>query len=135
MRSSFEACSWANQGQASIDEVGQERQNFFRIPANRALTENVTNGNSQFRVDAFHCSDTSTTSTLSTMSFLRNGAAPSGGINTDKIEMAITECVLLFLSFGRGLLTGLYFRLDTVTDFFNRMVQSVQMDAFSCALY
>ena len=69
------------------------------------------------------------------MSFLRNGAAPSGGINTDKVEMAITECVLLFLSFGRGLLTGLYFRLDTVTDFFNRMVQSVKMDAFSCALY
>ncbi|PPQ98973.1 hypothetical protein CVT24_003469 [Panaeolus cyanescens] len=39
------------------------------------------------------------------MSFLRGGAAPQGGVNMEKIEMAITE-------------------LDTVTDFFNRMVQS-----------
>ncbi|KAF8168322.1 Tim10/DDP family zinc finger-domain-containing protein [Crassisporium funariophilum] len=46
------------------------------------------------------------------MSFLRGGGnpAPSGGVNIDKIEMAITE-------------------LDTVTDFFNRMVQSVSCHA------
>ncbi|KAJ3508305.1 hypothetical protein NLJ89_g5831 [Agrocybe chaxingu] len=46
------------------------------------------------------------------MSFLRGGAAPSGGVNTDKIEMAITE-------------------LDTVTDFFNRMVQSCHAKCIS----
>ncbi|KAF9480458.1 hypothetical protein BDN70DRAFT_774133, partial [Pholiota conissans] len=40
------------------------------------------------------------------MSFLRGGAAPGGsGVNLEKIEMAITE-------------------LDTVTDFFNKMVSS-----------
>ncbi|KAK0208509.1 Tim10/DDP family zinc finger-domain-containing protein [Desarmillaria ectypa] len=41
------------------------------------------------------------------MSFLGGGprAGPSGGVNPEKIEMAITE-------------------LDTVTDFFNRMVAS-----------
>ncbi|KAF8807203.1 hypothetical protein BYT27DRAFT_7022014, partial [Phlegmacium glaucopus] len=47
------------------------------------------------------------------MSFLRTGnsAAPSG-VNLDKIEMAITE-------------------LDTVTDFFNRMVQSCHTKCIS----
>ncbi|KAJ3815020.1 Tim10/DDP family zinc finger-domain-containing protein [Lentinula lateritia] len=41
------------------------------------------------------------------MSFLSGArpAGPTGGVNTDKIEMAITE-------------------LDTITDFFNRMVAS-----------
>uniref|UniRef100_A0A0W0FY56 Uncharacterized protein n=1 Tax=Moniliophthora roreri TaxID=221103 RepID=A0A0W0FY56_MONRR len=40
------------------------------------------------------------------MSFLSGPRSSSGGLNNDKIEMAITE-------------------LDTVTDFFNRMVSSV----------
>jgi len=68
------------------------------------------------------------------MSFLRSGnsAAPSG-VNLDKIEMAITECVhfssqLSFFFFLKKKL--IVYRLDTVTDFFNRMVQSVNMDAF-----
>ncbi|KAF5368314.1 hypothetical protein D9758_002361 [Tetrapyrgos nigripes] len=41
------------------------------------------------------------------MSFLggARSSAPAGGLNSDKIEMAITE-------------------LDTITDFFNRMVSS-----------
>ncbi|KAH6917614.1 Tim10/DDP family zinc finger-domain-containing protein [Coprinopsis sp. MPI-PUGE-AT-0042] len=40
------------------------------------------------------------------MSFLGGrGAAPAGGVNYEKVEMAVTE-------------------LDTVTDFFNRMVSS-----------
>ncbi|KAJ3870159.1 Tim10/DDP family zinc finger-domain-containing protein [Lentinula novae-zelandiae] len=41
------------------------------------------------------------------MSFLSGArpAGPTGGVNTDKIDMAITE-------------------LDTITDFFNRMVAS-----------
>lgn len=57
------------------------------------------------------------------MSFLGGSrAAPANGINHEKIDMAITECVpvptvpprISFLS-----------RLDTVTDFFNRMVSYV----------
>ncbi|KAF9535559.1 Tim10/DDP family zinc finger-domain-containing protein [Crepidotus variabilis] len=47
------------------------------------------------------------------MSFLRGGSsAPSGGVNIDKIELAVTE-------------------LDTVTDFFNRMVQSCHSKCIS----
>ncbi|KAJ8084276.1 protein transporter tim10 [Marasmius tenuissimus] len=48
------------------------------------------------------------------MSFLGGGArsSPSGGINNEKIEMAITE-------------------LDTVTDFFNRMVSSCHSKCIS----
>ncbi|PPQ90442.1 hypothetical protein CVT25_014960 [Psilocybe cyanescens] len=48
------------------------------------------------------------------MSFLRGNAPMSGGggVNTDKIEMAVTE-------------------LDTVTDFFNRMVQSCHSKCIS----
>ncbi|KAF5312595.1 hypothetical protein D9619_003336 [Psilocybe cf. subviscida] len=46
------------------------------------------------------------------MSFLRGGAQPSGGVNMDKIDMAVTE-------------------LDTVTDFFNRMVSSCHAKCIS----
>ncbi|KDR84772.1 hypothetical protein GALMADRAFT_233113 [Galerina marginata CBS 339.88] len=47
------------------------------------------------------------------MSFLGRGNGPApGGINTEKIEMAVTE-------------------LDTVTDFFNRMVQSCHAKCIS----
>ncbi|KAJ3560975.1 hypothetical protein NP233_g10487 [Leucocoprinus birnbaumii] len=48
------------------------------------------------------------------MSFLGGGrnATPAGGVNAEKIEMAITE-------------------LDTVTDFFNRMVQSCHAKCIS----
>ncbi|TFL06420.1 Tim10/DDP family zinc finger-domain-containing protein [Pterulicium gracile] len=46
------------------------------------------------------------------MSFLGRGSASGSGINNDRIEMAITE-------------------LDTVTDFFNRMVQSCHAKCIS----
>lgn len=49
------------------------------------------------------------------MSFLggRGGnPAPSGGVNLEKVEMAVTE-------------------LDTITDFFNRMVQSCHSKCIS----
>ncbi|KAF8898364.1 Tim10/DDP family zinc finger-domain-containing protein [Infundibulicybe gibba] len=47
------------------------------------------------------------------MSFLGRGAqAPAGGVNVEKIELAITE-------------------LDTVTDFFNRMVSSCHAKCIS----
>ncbi|KAG7099463.1 hypothetical protein E1B28_001313 [Marasmius oreades] len=47
------------------------------------------------------------------MSFLGGArSSPSGGINNDKIEMAITE-------------------LDTVTDFFNRMVSTCHSKCIS----
>ncbi|ESK98443.1 mitochondrial import inner membrane translocase subunit tim10 [Moniliophthora roreri MCA 2997] len=46
------------------------------------------------------------------MSFLSGPRSSSGGLNNDKIEMAITE-------------------LDTVTDFFNRMVSSCHSKCIS----
>ncbi|TFK41380.1 Tim10/DDP family zinc finger-domain-containing protein, partial [Crucibulum laeve] len=47
------------------------------------------------------------------MSFLGRGGSPNtGGVSMEKIEMAITE-------------------LDTVTDFFNRMVQSCHAKCIS----
>lgn len=64
------------------------------------------------------------------MSFLSGArpAGPTGGVNTDKIDMAITECVLLFLVHFS--ITRLWIRLDTITDFFNRMVASVILFEF-----
>jgi import inner membrane translocase subunit TIM10 len=57
------------------------------------------------------------------MSFLgRGGNVPNGGINADKIDMAITEYVL---SFACCHSFSMLHRLDTVTDFFNRMVSLV----------
>lgn len=58
------------------------------------------------------------------MSFLRGGSsAPSSGVNPDKIELAITEYDVLKMYHSSA--DGVY-RLDTVTDFFNRMVQLVE---------
>ncbi len=61
------------------------------------------------------------------MSFLGGGrgAAPAGGVNTDKIEMAITEYATRLNRFTGIRLKFFLCRLDTVTDFFNRMVQCV----------
>ena len=58
------------------------------------------------------------------MSFLGRGPgnASTGGINADKIDMAITEYVWL-IPLQATLLTSN--RLDTITDFYNRMVASV----------
>jgi hypothetical protein len=62
------------------------------------------------------------------MSFLGGGrnAAPTGGVNAEKMEMAITEYVHGFTTLHMTRSSGfLLYRLDTVTDFFNRMVQCV----------
>ena len=60
------------------------------------------------------------------MSFLKNPTAP--GVNIDKIDMATTECVHNFSS--QPLLFFLIvYRIDTVTDFFTRMLESVNIDA------
>jgi len=60
------------------------------------------------------------------MSFLgRGGNVPAGGVNPEKIDMAITECVLFILTHFSYLTR---YRLDTVTDFFNRMVLSVILE-------
>ena len=65
------------------------------------------------------------------MSFLGRGPgnASAGGVNADKIDMAITEYVCL-IALQATLLTSS--RLDTITDFFNRMVSSVSCPSFSC---
>jgi import inner membrane translocase subunit TIM10 len=59
------------------------------------------------------------------MSFLGRGPgnAAAGGINADKIDMAMTEYVVCFEISSLAILTPN--RLDTITDFFNRMVSSV----------
>jgi len=65
------------------------------------------------------------------MSFLGRGPgnASAGDINADKIDMAITEYVCL-IALQATLLTSS--RLDTITDFFNRMVSSVSCSSFCC---
>lgn len=59
------------------------------------------------------------------MSFLGiggNSASQSGGVNTDRIDMAITEYVFLQYWPPNCFEYSWNSRLDTVTDFFNRMV-------------
>ncbi len=55
--------------------------------------------------------------------FGRGSSAPSGAVNSERVEMAIQECVLIpFSTFTT--LTRLL-RLDMVTDIFNRLVSQV----------
>lgn len=59
------------------------------------------------------------------MSFLgRSGSINNNasGVNPEKIEMAITEFVPLLCSLSVLVVLITVSRLDTVTDFFNRMV-------------
>ncbi len=57
------------------------------------------------------------------MSFLGGSrSASNGAINTEKIDMAITEYVFPVLLVPNSYV---FYRLDTVTDFFNRMVTYV----------
>lgn len=63
-------------------------------------------------------------SSLAIMSFLGRGSAPpTGGINPERIEIATAEYVLRF-STSRLVLTFPSFRLDMITDVFNRLVSS-----------
>jgi hypothetical protein len=59
------------------------------------------------------------------MSFLGGrGAAPSGGVNADRMEMAVQESVQFMHSFPY-ILIDVPSRLDMITDVFNRLVSSV----------
>lgn len=69
---------------------------------------------------------------LSRMSFLGRGAqSPAGGINQERIEMAINECDTLLHSSCP--FTNRSSRIDMVSDVFNRIVSSVVMVS-RCAL-